>query len=644
MGALTLPNRIVFGAHLTNFGQGNVFSGRHRAYYRARAEGGAGMIVTEALTVHPLDWPYEHVPFGHTDAIMPSLIELREAVRGGGTGSLLLAQLNHTGGQSNGKLLRQSPWAPSAVVEVASKRMAREMEPAHIEEVVAGFAAAAGRVAQCGLDGVELNAGQYALLRQFLSPLTNFRGDDYGGALENRLRFPLRVIRAVRNALGAERILGIKLSGDELAPWGGLTCDDAVAVARAMMAAGGLDYFSITIGGPYSVHMTEAAMPVPQGHAAHLAEAVRKGIAAAVPVLAEGRIESPHTAQAILAAGKAEAVVMTRALVSDPDLPRKVARDICEPLRPHIGMTRYFSVLGDWNRPLGDLINPRAGRESILPAPAPADVDRPALVIGGGPAGMEAALTLARQARTVVLREAGNQLGGMAAALAREVPARGEFANLVDYYMAMLERLGVQVELNRPVVGFEPDFAEFEAIYLAAGAQPPPPPFPVAAGTITTPRELLTGAPPLPGPRHRRAVVADYEYGFRMASAVEWLLERDFGVDVITEDFFVGRELVESAEFLWFERVTRRGARFHPRLQASAFRDGALICRDRFSGRERVFGPASLLVVAQPERPLPALLETLREAHPRVLTVGDARAPRLMGEAILNAHRTVLLE
>lgn len=656
LGPRPAANRIAFGAHLTNFGRGNTFTARHRAYYAARAAGGTGLLVTEALTVHPLDWPYEHVPFGHTDAIVPALAELAAAVREAapreGPPPVLLAQLNHWGGQSSGKLLRQSPWAPSATVEVASKRMARAMEPWQLDAVADGFAAAAGRIAAAGLDGVELNAGQHALLRQFLSPLTNFRQDDHGGPLENRLRFPLRVVAAVRAALGPQRVLGLKLCGDELAPWGGLTPEDAVAVARALVEAGGLDYLAVQIGGPYSVHMTEAAMPVPQAHAAHLAHAVRKGIGAALPVLAEGRIERPEAAAQVLAEAQADGVVMTRALVSDPDLPRKLAGVDPEPLRPHIGMTRYFSVQGDWNRPLSDLANPRAGREAELPPIVRTAAPGRALVVGGGPAGAEAAATLARLGHAVTLREAAAELGGMAAVLARTVDARAEFALLVDYHAALLAHLGVTVELNRPVHPAAPEtaaeLAAFDRVCVAVGAAPPPPAGlagdAASAGRVVTPRALLAGEAELPPPGAGRVAIVDAEGGFRMANAAEWLLARGYGVDVITADFFVGRELVESAEFLWFPRVAPQGLGQHPLLQASALRGDTLHCQERFSGRERTFGPLAFVVSVEPEQPRLHLVEALRALHPRVVAVGDARAPRLMGEAILNAHRTVLLE
>ncbi|HEX7925990.1 MAG TPA: hypothetical protein VF678_00265, partial [bacterium] len=183
--------------------------------------------------------------------------------------------------------------------------------------------------------------------------------------------------------------------------------------------------------------------------------------------------------------------------------------------------------------------------------------------------------------------------------------------------------------------------------YLAIGATTPMSPLSQGAPVpVLSARELMTRTGALPAPSTGRAVVIDTEGGFRMGNAVEWLLAKGYGVDVVTPDFFVGREVVESQDFQWFSRVAAqpdgRGALFHPRTEALRWEGADLICADRFSRAERTLAPVALVVISSPEVPETALLERLRGRHPRVITIGDARAPRLMGEAIVHAHRTII--
>lgn len=700
LGSREIPNRIVLGAQLSNYGRGNRYTPRHCAYYAERAAGGVGLIITEALTVHPLDWPYEHAPFGHTDAILDSLHTLRTRIHKANPHTRLLAQLNHTGAQQHSRPLRQSPWGPSAVADVASRTVARAMLVQEIAEVIAGFAAAAARVLRAGWDGVELNAAQYSLLRQFLSPLTNHRTDAYGGTWENRLRALQETIAAVRAAIGKDAILGVKLCGDELAPWGGLSAEDAQRIAAAIVCDPDLprvDYLSVQPGGPFSVALSDAPIPTPQGEAVPLAAGVRQAIQAKRPVFAEGRLEDPALAEELLRREQVDALVMSRALLSDPHWPRKwcarsiagsiagsvassVANSIAqgvpgspcqggsqhmpksvaeEAIRPHVGMPRYFSVRGDWNRPLSDLSNPRAGREEILPplrgvAEAGAAEGGAALVLGGGPAGLEAASTLAARKWEVHLIEREARLGGLARTLAEALPGCAEYGALADYYETLVTRAGVHLRtgVTLPEASQKAQLAAFleleryALVLLANGAEALPPPFPCAEGSVYSARELLQSrtSVELPPPQAGRVLVVDEEGGYPMACAVEYLLARGHAVEVISADFYVGRELSAAGDIPWFTRVGAQGVRLHPLREPLAYSEQTLRCRIRFSTREEHFSEVACLIWAGRERPASTLLESLQSCHPAVYPIGDACAPRYMGEAILNAHRSALGE
>jgi hypothetical protein len=256
-------------------------------------------------------------------------------------------------------------------------------------------------------------------------------------------------------------------------------------------------------------------------------------------------------------------------------------------------------------------------------------------------------VTLARQGHAVTLRERSPALGGWAALLAGAVPARQEYARLVDYQGRMLRRLSVTVQLGREVAPDDADLDAFSRVYVATGAAEPAVDLPGTGFPVLTPRALLAGGAALPAPDAGAVAVLDTEFGFRMGAAVEWLLERGYRVHVVTPDLLVGRELVESGDFLWFQRVSAKadgsGARFLPRTRALRREGTELVIADRFSGQETRLGPLACAVACAPETPDDALAVALRERHPCVVTVGDARAPRLMGEAVLHAHRTVVL-
>ena len=278
IGPRETRNRILFGSHATNFAEHNLLSKRHADYYAARAAGGTGIIVLEEHIVHPSDLPYAYAVLGYLPDTPAATAIVVEAIHA--HGSLALVQLNHNGQQSTGDHRQQEMWAPSAVPDVSSREVPKVMELADIRAVIEGFALVAKQAVQAGADGVELQVADRSLLRQFLSPLTNQRTDGYGGPLENRLRFVQETLEAVDAALGSDRVLGLRLCADELAPWAGLTPEQSVEIARLLVATGRIDYLTITMGSILSTQMFpfHASMHIPPGYTAHLAAAIRRSV------------------------------------------------------------------------------------------------------------------------------------------------------------------------------------------------------------------------------------------------------------------------------------------------------------------------------------------------------------------------------
>jgi len=377
----TAPSRVIFGPHETNLGRGRALSPRHTAYYQRRAAGGAGLIITETASVHESDWPYERAPLAADCA--GGWREIAAACRP--HGALVLAGLGHTGLQGSSAYSQSVLWGPSGFTDAVSRETPMIMEEPEIAALVAGFAAAAAAAAGAGLDGVELDAGQGALLRQFHSGLTSQRTDRYG---TDRLLLTREVLAAVRAAIGPEAILALRLSCDELAPWAGVTPEQAAEQAAGL--APDLDLLTVVRGGPYSASAYRPDAHTPPMFNQNLAAAIRAAVAGAVPVALQGSVVDPAAAQAALDAGAADLAEMTRAQIADADLVAKLRRGRPDRIRPCILCNQTCRVRDNRNPMITCIADPRTGHETTDP-PAIAD----ALASGAPAEGAQAAGVLA---------------------------------------------------------------------------------------------------------------------------------------------------------------------------------------------------------------------------------------------------------
>ncbi len=637
LGRKTAPNRIVFATHQTNFATHYRFEQRHVAYYCIRAAGGAGLIVLEGSVVHPSDWPYEYCIFGYDEAVVADYQQIAEAVHR--HGALVLAHLTHSGGQGTSHYSQLPLWAPSAVPEVNSREMPKVMEVEDIAAVVAGFARAARFAIQGGLDGVEINAGQDSLVRQFLSPLTNMRDDEYGGALDNRLRFAREVIQAVRQAVGSESIVGLRLCGDEHAPWAGIKPEDAAEIARLLTTEIHLDYISVTGGSIFTGHLTRAGLYMPPGYAAHLAGTIKAAVN--VPVFAQGSIVDPRMAAGLLVEQQADAVEMTRALIADPELPQKVRAGRAEDIRPAI-LSNQDNIIGLVQNPrLSCVNNPAAGYEhdaeftTLPPATPPAQI----MVIGGGPAGMEAARVAALRGHQVTLYEQRDHLGGTLR-LAAAAPGRQRLALAVDWLEAQVRALPVQIQLGVTVTPQLVLSHAPAAVIVAVGGMPrqyPDVDVRAAEVSILNPRQVLAGdVPATPG----MAVILDQIGDYVGMGAAEWLADRGWQVTIVTADMFVGQRLTASLELTpWNQRACAKGIVFRPQIDVERVVGRTLFGVDHFDRTPIAIEGVDLVVGVTYETPDETLYFALKQAGQRVYRAGDCVAPRSMSQAILEGYR-----
>ena len=611
----------MFGPHVTNLASDDrSITDRLVAYYERRAEGGCGTIVVEVASVHPSDWPYERAPLAERCASGWSAIVA--ACRS--HGSLVLASLDHTGGQGSSAYSQAPLWAPSRVPEVNSREVPKWMEGDDIAAVIDGFGSATKLAVEADVDGVEINAGQHSLVRQFLSGLTNQRDDAWG---QDRLLFARQVIEATRSAAG-DRIVGLRLSCDELAPWAGITPEMAPDIATALVGLG-LDYLVVTRGSIYTVEKTRPDFHEPTGFNIDLCRTVREAVHATspgVPVILQGSIVEVGQAEWALGGyddpAKCDVVEMTRAQIADPDLVAKLARDEADRIRPCTRCNQTCQVRDARNPIVTCIGEPTSGRETEDPdwyvqAAHPRDV----VVIGAGPAGLEAARVAAVRGHRVRIIERSDRVGGMAR-------VAGPNGALVDWWEREHARLGTELQLSTESW----DSDGHTVIIQATGSLPGPRAYEIAAGaSVLDIADVRRGVAPLPddGP----VVLFDPVGGPIAVALAEELGPRAV---LITQDNIAGNELARTGDLAPANtRLAQQGATIERRTLLRSVRPvngGALEVEveDRYSGQRRTIPCAAVIDCGFriPTEPLDGAVQ-----------IGDAVAPRTILEAVLEGRR-----
>jgi mycofactocin system FadH/OYE family oxidoreductase 2 len=634
IGSITLRNRIVFSAHLTNYAEDYMPSERHAYYYRERARGGAGLIITEEHSVHPTDHPYEKLIHAFDPAVIPGYLRITRMVHA--EGAHILAQINHNGGQASGMFTRLPAWAPSPVADPLFREVPKAIEPEEIQAVVRGYAAVARHTQLGGFDGVELQCSHSSLVRQFLSRHNNLRADEYGGGLENRARLLREVIAAIRAAVGRGYVIGVRLCGDELIR-DGIVLDEAVATARLLEADGQIDYINTSIGtATHTLYMIEASMHIPPGYALFIPSAIRRAVA--LPVVGVGRVKDPLQAERILQEGHADLVGIVRGQIADPEFARKSRENRAEDIRLCLSCNQECVGRMGLNRWMGCIETPATGQERALGVGTlqPAPRRKRVLVIGGGPAGLKAAIVAARRGHRVTLIEQDAQLGGQVN-LAVRVTNRAEFGDLVRNLLHELSQLDVEI---RTGVTATPELVLAEspdAVVVATGSIPNRQAFPGADGPqVADVSAVLSGAV-VPG---QRVLVID-QLGFHEATSVaEWLAGRGCRVEIVTQTLYVGQDLGVTLDLEhWYRRARRLGIICTPDMSVLGIAGGVVSAVHNYSGQMREFAALDTIVLAVPRRVEAGLYFALKNRVHELHRIGDALAPRRAHAAIIEGER-----
>ncbi|MCZ4353844.1 FAD-dependent oxidoreductase [Roseovarius aestuarii] len=642
----TLKNRVVFGAHTTNMADGGLPGAQHLGYYLERAMGGAAMIVVEPVPVHPATVLTRGNFRPSCDSVIPHFAKITKACQAHGT--VMIQQLYHVGAHGDSDNSWHAHWSPSGGPSYHDSDGSHEMSEAEIEETIDGFVQAAIRCQKAGFDGVEVWAAYHGLLDQFWTPFSNQRTDRWGGSLENRTRASREVLTRIRAACGEDFIIGLAVN-DEPDVEVALSVAQTAEIVAMHDAEGLMDYVTCGSGGYFDFYKIIPAFVYGEKLGVDLAETL-KGVVKNALVTAESHIRTPENANTVLGAGQADLVSIVRGQIADPHLVAKAEAGREGDIRGCISCNQQC-----WGRRSRDyyiscLINPSAGHEYLWGGDrftatiAPKSV----LVVGGGPAGLEAARVAAERGHEVTLAEAGPDLGGQFR-LAGLQPRRGQITELLGWYQRQLDGLGVDLRFNTYMDTDEIVAHGADHVVLATGSLPAETGFQkalprhatlpgIALGAVWSVEDVMMRVA-RPG---AHVIVLDEGGNWRGCGTAWRLAEDGHKVTLITPDALVGKELQRSATDWPLRRaLALLGVTFMTDTAIAEWGGNGAMVQCLLTGRTQYI-KADALVMATTNVANADLRGTLSDHGIDAALIGDANTARNAAYAIFEGRKLAL--
>ncbi len=628
----TFRNRIVMPSMVTNYaGRNGDVSEKLIRYHEARARGGVGLNMLEATSVHDSGRSYFPGVSIASDYYVRGLSHLTHAIHE--AGGLAGVQLNHAGRLVRPDASGQSIPLVSFVPGRTPYENSRVLDTDEIYMLIDAFAEGARRAREAGFDVIEIHGAHGYLISQFMSPLFNRRTDEFGGSYEKRMRFPLEVVRRVREAAGEDMVIFFRLSSDEFLP-GGITVDLSCRIA-CDVAEAGVDLVHVSAGLSESNEFTGPPPCLPEGWNAESAGRIRAALDGRALVSVAGRILTRETADRILSSGQADMVTMGRALIADPDLPVKLMEGRDKDILPCVGCNEGCNGSLGQRKLIVCAVNPRTGSEGILPT-APVASPRSVVVIGAGPAGMEAAISAAALGYRVTLMEKSRELGGLLNAAALP-PHKDVLVRLKNWFVRELEKSNVTVMTEHAATVQELADMKPDAILVATGSGAVRPGFAaeaLATGVAVTAEDALRHTP-------EGSSVLILGGGLVGCETAEALAMLGKSVTVLELRSALAPDMHPRARKFLLKSLREHGVRFLLNTQVMSMNgEGVVTVKDAY-GNERALPPCDAIVLALGYRANNALCQELAAADIPFTPLGDCVRPGKIMDAIHAAHRAV---
>jgi 2,4-dienoyl-CoA reductase-like NADH-dependent reductase (Old Yellow Enzyme family) len=624
----TIKNRILSTGHDTTMPTDSLPNDRLVAYHKARAEGGVGLIIVQVAGVHDSARYTTHVLMATTDDCIPGYKKIADVCHANGT--TVFGQLFHPGREVMESQDGTAPvaYAPSAVPNERFHVMPRPLSKRMIREIIDGYGSAARRLQQAGLDGVEIVASHGYLPAQFLNPRVNLREDEYGGSFENRLRFIREIVTAIRKECGDELIVGMRISGDEK-DYAGLQDGEALEAMTAL--DGTLDFYNIVVGSSASfggaIHIA-APMAIEHGYVAPFAAAAKARVK--TPIFVAGRINQPQDAEKILASGQTDMVGMTRAMICDPEMPKKAEEGRLEDVRACIACNQACIGHFHLGYPISCIQHPETGRELTYGKRKPIAKKKRILIAGGGPGGMKAAAVAAERGHDVTVYEATERLGGQTL-LAQLLPTRAEFGGIVTNLTREMQLAGAKVVTRTKVTRALVDELKPDAVIIATGAKPRAGEIEgIETGHVVNAWQVIRNEVNV----GTSVVIADWRCDWIGMGIAEKLARSGCRVRLAVDGYMPGQRIHQYVRDQWWGELQKLNVEIIPLVRLYGIDGETVYLQHATNGEPIVLEDVNTVVASLGHERVDGLADELEGWDGEVHMIGDCLTPRTAEEAV----------